>query len=123
MVEAGGEPWNTTTDKIADGEFTDGQKVSITLKWEGQDTPVTMEDSVKTADGKPQIDMRFSGNQQNNSDCGSGCIACLNSCWAGITSNAAYGYNAIDSGELSVFLDDSVMPADGTDVQITFALQ
>ena len=123
MVEAGGEPWNTTTDKIANGEFTDGQKVDVTLTWEGQDTPVAMADSVKTADGKLDIDMRFSGNLQNNKDCGSGCIACLNSCWAGVTSNASYGYDAIDSGEVSAFLDDSVMPADGTDVQLTFTLK
>ncbi len=123
MVEAGGEPWNTTTDKIADGEFTDGQKVEVTLTWEGQDTPVPLVDTVKTADGKLNVDMRFSGNLQNNKDCGSGCIACLNSCWAGVTSNAAYGYNTIDSGEVAAFLDDSVMPADGTDVQLTFTLK
>ena len=123
MIEAGGEPWNTTTDKIKDGEFTDGQKVDVTLKWEGQDTAVPMADSIRTADGKLDVDMRFSGNQQNNKDCGSGCIACLNSCWAGVTSNAAYGFNAIDSGEVSAFLDDSIMPEDGTDVQITFTLK
>lgn len=123
MIEAGGEPWNTTTDKIADGEFTDGQKVEVSLTWEGQDTPVTMAESVKSADGELKIDQRFSGNLQNNKDCGSGCIACLNSCWAGVTSNAAYGFNAIDSGEVSAFLNDSVMPADGTDVHLTFALK
>ena len=123
MIEAGGEPWNTTTDKIADGEFTDGQKVEVSLTWEGQDTPVTMAESVKSADGELKIDQRFSGNLQNNKDCGSGCIACLNSCWAGVTSNAAYGFNAIDSGEGSAFLNDSVMPADGTDVHLTFALK
>lgn len=123
MIEAGGEPWNTTTDKIADGEFTDGQKVDVTLTWDGQETPVAMADSIKAADGDFNVDMRFSGNLQNNKDCGSGCIACLNSCWAGVTSNASYGYNAIDSGEVSAFLNDSVMPADGTDVHITFALK
>ena len=123
MLEIGGEPWNTTTDKIADGEFTDGQKVDVTLTWDGQDTPVDMVDSVKAADGAFDVDMRFSGNLQNNKDCGSGCIACLNSCWAGVTSNAAYGYNAIDSGEVSAFLNDSVMPEDGTDVQLTFTLK
>ena len=123
MIEAGGEPWNTTTDKIADGEFTDGQKVEVSLTWDGQDTPVTMAESVKSADGELKIDQRFSGNLQNNKDCGSGCIACLNSCWAGVTSNAAYGFNAIDSGEVSAFLNDSVMPADGTDVHLTFALK
>lgn len=123
MIEAGGEPWNTTTDKIAAGEFTDGQKIDVTLTWEGQSEPVALADSVKTADGKPEIDMRFSGNLDNNKECGSGCIACLNSCWAGVVSNAAYGYDAIDSGSLSVFLDDSVMPADGTDIRLTFTLK
>ena len=123
MLEIGGEPWNTTSDKIADGEFTDGQKVDVTLTWEGQSEPVAMADSVKTADGKLDVDMRFSGNMDNNKECGSGCIACLNSCWAGITSNAAYGYGAIDSGNPSVFLDDSIMPEDGTDVQLTFTLK
>ena len=123
MIEAGGEPWNTTSDKIADGEFTDGQKIDVTLKWEGQDEPVALADALKTNDGKPDVDMRFSGNQANNAEAGSGCIACLNSCWAGITSNAAYGFGAIDAGNPSVYLDDSVMPEDGTDVQVTFTLK
>lgn len=123
MIQAGGTPWNTTDARLEDGEFTDGQKVSVSFTWEGQDTPVALADAVKTDDGKLEIDQRFSGNQIGNKEAGSGCIACLNSCWAGVTSNAAYGYNAIDSGEVSAFLNDSVMPADGTDVQITFALK
>lgn len=123
MIEAGGEPWNTTTDKIKNGEFTDGQKVDVTLTWDGQSEPVSMADSLKSADGRLDVDMRFSGNLENNKDCGSGCIACLNSCWAGITSNAAYGFDAIDSGSVSAYLDDSVMPSDGTDVQLTFTLK
>jgi hypothetical protein len=123
MVKAGGTPWNTTDARLEDGEFTDGQKVEISFIWEGQDTPVALADALKTDDGRPDIDMRFSGNQQGNKDAGSGCIACLNSCWAGITSNAAYGFNAIDSGNPHVYLDDSVMPADGTDVQVTFTLK
>lgn len=122
LIQAGGEPWNTTDAKIEDGEFTDGQKVDVTLKWEGQDVPVPLVDALKTDDGKPEIDMRFSGNQANNAEAGSGCIACLNSCWAGITSNAAYGYGAIDAGNPKVYLDDSIMPEDGTDVQVTFTL-
>ena len=123
MVAAGGEPWNTTDAKIADGEFTDGQNVNITFTWDGQDTPVPLYDMIKTADGKAEVDMRFSGNQANNVECGSGCIACLNSCWAGITSNAAYGFGAIDSGNPLVYLDDTVAPADGTVVLVTFTLE
>lgn len=98
MIKAGGEPWNTTDAKLEDGEFTDGQKVDVTLTWEGQDEPVALADALKTDDGKPNVDMRFSGNQANNKEAGSGCIACLNSCWAGITSNAAYAFGAIDAG-------------------------
>lgn len=122
MIEAGGEPWNTTSDKIKSGEFTDGQKVNITFTWDGQAEPVEMVDTVKSDNGAFDVDMRFSGNQANNAECGSGCIACLNSCWAGITSNAAYGYDAIDSGSVTAYLNDAVMPEDGTNVQATFTL-
>lgn len=122
MIEAGGEPWNTTSDKIANGEFTDGQKVNITFTWDGQTEPVEMVDTVRSDEGAFDVDMRFSGNQANNEECGSGCIACLNSCWAGITSNAAYGYDTIDSGSRTCYLNDAVMPEDGTDVQATFTL-
>lgn len=123
MVEAGGEPWNTTDEKLSDGEFTDGQKVSLTLTWEGQTEPVALRDALKTDDGRPDIDIRFSGNQQGNKNAGSGCITCLNSCWAGICSNAAYPFGAIDAGNPHVYLDDSVMPADGTDVLITYTIE
>ena len=123
MIQAGGTPWNTTDARLEDGEFTDGQKVSVSFTWEGQDTPVALADAVKTDDGKLEIDQRFSGNQIGNKEAGSGCIACLNSCWAGITSNAAYPFGAIDSGNPHAYLDDSVMPADGTDVQVTFTLE
>ena len=122
MIEAGGEPWNTTSDKIKSGEFTDGQKVNITFTWDGQTEPVEMVDTLKSDNGAFDVDMRFSGNQANNAECGSGCIACLNSCWAGITSNAAYGYDAIDSGSVTAYLNDAVMPEDGTNVQATFTL-
>ena len=123
MIQAGGTPWNTTDARLEDGEFTDGQKVSVSFTWAGQDTPVPLADAVKTDDGKLEIDQRFSGNQIGNKEAGSGCIACLNSCWAGITSNAAYPFGAIDSGNPHAYLDDSVMPADGTDVQVTFTLE
>ena len=123
MLEAGGEPGTKTKEQIEGGELIDGQKVAVTVLWDGADGPVDIADTVKTAEGKPDIDMRFSDNLQGNKDCGSGCICCLNSCWAGIVSNGAYAFGAVDSGNPSIYLDDSVMPADGTDVQITFALQ
>lgn len=123
MVAIGGTPWNTTSARLKDGEFTGGESVDITLQWDGQDTPVALVDALKTDDGKPEIDMRFSGNKIGNKKAGSGCIACLNSCWAGICSNAAYAFGAIDAGNPCVYMDESVMPADGTDVKVTFTLK
>lgn len=123
LIAVGGEPWNTTDAKLEDGEFTDGQKVDVTLTWDGQDEPVALADALKTDDGRPDIDIRFSGNQANNKEAGSGCIMCLSSCWAGICTNAAYPFGAVDAGNPHVYLDDSVMPADGTDVKVTFTLK
>lgn len=123
MIRAGGTPGNTTGEKLEDGEYADGQKVDVSFVWDGQDAPVALADAVKTDDGKLDVDMRFCGNQQGNKEAGSGCICCLNSCWAGICTNAAYPYGAIDAGNPHAYLDDSVMPEDGTDVQVTFTLQ
>jgi len=123
MKEAGGKPWNTSTDKIKDGEYTGGQKVDVTLTWDGHDDPVSLADCVKADKGDFKADMRFSGNLDNNKDCGSGCIACLNSCWAGITSNKAYAYNDIDSGKVKVTPNEDVLPDADTNVQVTFTLK
>lgn len=124
MVEAGGTPWCTDGKRLQDGEFTDGQKVDITVTWDGQEEPVALQDMVKTSDGgNLEGDFRFSGNQQGNEEAGSGCITCLNSCWAGIISNAAYPFGAIDSGNPTAMLNDEVAPQDGTIVKITFTLK
>lgn len=124
MEEVGGTPWCTDDSRLQDGEFTDGQKVDITMTWEGQDEPVALQDLVVTDDGTPlEGDFRFSGNQIGNKDAGSGCITCLNSCWAGITSNAAYGFGAIDSGKPCAYLNKDVAPEDGTIVKVTYTLK
>ena len=122
LEEVGGKPWNTSTDRIEDGEFTDGPKVKVTLSWDGEDS-VAFADTVKTADGNIKDDMRFSGNLDNNNDCGSGCVMCLNSCWAGILSNAAYGFNAIDGGDVVAQANTDNLPEAGTEVTITFTLK
>ena len=123
LEEVGGKPWNTEKKKIDDGEFTDGQKVKVTLTWDGQDDPIDFTKTVKSDKGNLKGDIRFSGNLDNNKDCGSGCVMCLNSCWAGILSNAAYGVNAIDGGDVLAQPDTDVLPEAGTEVQVTFQLE
>lgn len=121
LEEVGGKPWNTSTDKIDDGEYTDGPKVKVTLSWDGNDD-VKFADTVKTDSGNIKDDIRFSGNLDNNTDCGSGCVMCLNSCWAGILSNAAYGFNDIDGGKVKAQANTDNLPEAGTDVTVTFTL-
>lgn len=124
MMEIGGKPGNETTDKIADGEFVKGQPIDVTITWDGQDDPVSWEDFTKLEDGsKAKMDFVFGGNKQNNETAGSGCIACNNSCWAGITSNKAYAFGAVDAMKPGVYLNDKVAPADGTVVKVTFTLK
>lgn len=124
LVDIGGKSWNETADELKDGEFTDGQKIDVSLTWEGHEEPVTAADTLKLADGsRPGMDVRFSGNKENNARIGTGCILCLDSCWGGITSNAAYGFNSIASAEPEIFFDEEAVPGDGTQVQITFALK
>lgn len=120
LVKTGGTPWNTTDDKLAAGEYTDGEMVDVTLTWKGQKEPVKLQDILTTDKGDADIDMRFSGNKKNTADCGSGCLMCLNSCWAGAISNAAYPFDFIDSGKLQMKLNKDKAPKDGTKVKFTF---
>lgn len=119
LVKIGGNPW-TVDKKLVDGEFTDGEKVNVRLTWEGQNTLVELSNILKTDSGRPNIDMRFSGNKGGNNETKSGCITCLNSCWAGICTNAAYAYGAIDSGNPNVYLDESVLNKNVKQVKIIY---
>lgn len=124
LEKVGGTPWNTTDKELKDGEYTDGQKVKVTLTWKGQDEPVELSSILVTNGGKhPDTDIRFSGNKENIDKAGSGCILCLNSCWAGITSNAAYAFNDIDSGKVNMKLDKDTAPKDAQKVKVTFTLE
>lgn len=124
LVEVGGQPGNETTDKIKDGEFVKGQEIEVTMTWDGQDEPIAWEDFTKLKDGsRPDAKFLFGGNKQNNETAGSGCIACNNSCWAGIISNGAYAYGAVDAEDPAILLNDKVAPEDGTVVKVTFTLK
>lgn len=107
---------------IKDGEFVNGQPVDITLTWDGQDKPVKMIDTITTK-GDLNLNMVFGGAKENNANAGSGCISCLNSCWAGITSNAGLPFGAVTSGKPAAYLNKDVVPEDGTVVKFTFTLK
>lgn len=122
MMEIGGQPGNTEKNKIKSGEFVTGQDIDVSITWEGHPDPVSVADSV-TSDGDMNMNMVFVGNKDNNADCGSGCIACLNSCYAGITVNNGLAFDDITSGKVKAYLNKDTMPEDGTVVTVTFTLK
>lgn len=121
MIKIGGEPWDKMVPNKK-GQKTGGQKVKVTVSWKGnKDVPAVK--TLKTDNGQPKIDFRFSGNIKNAYKNNTGCIACLDSCSTGIVSNAAYGFGDIEGGKVKVMGNSKVLPKDGTIVKVTFALQ
>lgn len=70
-----------------------------------------------TASEERKMEMRFGGNIDVNQELATGCVMCLESCPAGITSNAAYQYQ-----EKITFGPSDKMPEKGTHVIVTFTV-
>lgn len=105
----------TADDK---GKFIEGDKLEVTLEWNGSNGPVPMADCLKRLDGSDyETDIRFGGNKVANAEWGTGCISCTFSCPAGIISNAKYGYGTED-----VIGNSDVLPPDGSYVLVTYKL-
>ena len=123
MIAAGFEPGDNLPVPCEDDAIIEGQPLSVTVTWEGQDEPVPFEKCIKTGDGKEYVgDWRFGGNIKKAYKANTGCILCIESCPVGIVSNAAYGYGVIENTKKQQFFgNDEVVPEDGTIVQITFA--
>lgn len=123
MIAAGFEPGDNLPVPCEDDAIIEGQPLSVTVTWEGQEEPVPFEKCIKTGDGKEYVgDWRFGGNIKKAYKANTGCILCIESCPVGIVSNAAYGYGVIENTKKQQFFgNDEVVPEDGTIVQVTFA--
>ena len=118
LVKLGAKPGDNLTVEDAAGKFVEGDKINVTVSWEGSNGEIPMADCIKTLDGTPyKTDVRFGGTLDANNELQTGCLCCLFSCPVGICSNAAYAY---DSGDVNS--NGDVLPADGTYVQVKFAL-
>lgn len=123
LVEVGAKTDDIKKEKITKGQYITGQSVEITATWDGQDDPLTFADLVVCSDGKLKTDFVFGGDKGNNADAGSGCITCLDSCWAGIVSNKAYPFGHITGGSMATMLNKDLGLEDGTIVKFTFTLK
>lgn len=106
----------------------DGNNIALDDKdgiIEGTDLDVTVENDgvtesfaeLFTASEARDMQMRFGGNLDVNQELGTGCIMCLESCPAGITSNAAYQFQ-----EAITFGPSDKMPEKGTHIIVKFTV-
>ena len=127
LISVGGVPGDKLyfADATPDGtQYIEGQKLDVTVSWEGSNGEVPFADVMMTGDGAPYVaDFRFGGNIKAAYAKNPGCILCTESCPVGITSNAAYGYGVVEHVKtLQFFGNPSVLPEDGTICQVTFTL-
>lgn len=125
MIDIGGVPGDNLDLPCDDGAVIEGDKVGITVSWDGSDGEIPFEDCVKTGSGEPyQMDARFGGNIKHAYAANTGCIFCLDSCPVGITSNAAYGFGVVEKDKTEQFYGNpDVLPEDSTLVTVTFTLE
>ncbi|QKF62136.1 YdjY domain-containing protein [Campylobacter curvus] len=122
LIQIGGKPGNNMTPKNAAETQVEGDKINISVTWDGAPKTYDINEVISDSNGKP-IDMRFGGNEANAMSFNTGCLACLDSCPVGIISNHTYTNGAVEKRNEVVFHGKKdVLPKDGTYVAISFKL-
>lgn len=131
LVELGAVPGNNIKPEdmrarnSAEGKSTEGSKLIVFLTWEGSDGEIPLDDAVvsEVANGEVRpLDLRFTGNLEFAQKYHPGCFICLDSCAAGISTNAAWPTGALNNKEVSFHGNAKVLPPDGTRVNVIVRL-
>jgi hypothetical protein len=88
LLSLGMKPGNNLTEN-SKGKYVEGDPLDVTVTWPGLNKEIPLKDFLVDSGGKG-FDIKFGGNRTASVAEDSGCITCLESCWVGITSNAAY---------------------------------
>ena len=124
---------NVTSANMGEQDMaTEGTTLALTFTWTGAPKVYTLAEIITEKSSLPGggpfgVSMKFGGNYQgtpgtNPSD-NTGCITCFYTCPAGITSNAnANSYLYGVDGAWRYVGNLSVLPADGTKIEITIRL-
>jgi hypothetical protein len=110
---------NVTLEDMAKGIKVEGDKLDVTVTWEGLGKEIPFADIITSSDPRP-MDVRFGGNLERAEQKNTGCILCLDSCAVGITSNSSYVTG--ESNTVKFFGNKDVLPEDGTKVTVIFRL-
>ena len=127
MIDCGFKAGNNlTADDMSatagEGKTIEGDKLEVTIEWDGQDAFPIEECFKPTKLDARTADWRFGGNLDRAKAKNTGCVLCLDSCAVGICSDAAWPCNTTTATNTTWFNGvESVLPADGTLVTVTFA--
>ena len=110
---------NMTKDNMGKAQV-EGDALDVSFQFDGNDKIFTVDEVVADSSGQP-IDIRFGGNYEFQEKAGTGCISCLLSCPAGITSNHTHKIGDDEKENFTLMLNKDNVPADKTPVIITFA--
>ena len=119
------KPADMKARNSSEGKSTEGSKLAVFLTWEGSNGEIPFDDAVisEVRDGEVRpIDLRFSGNIEFAQRAHPGCFICLDSCAAGISTNAAWPTGAMNNKEVSFKGNAKVLPPDGTRVNVIVRL-
>lgn len=88
LLAIGARPGDNLT-KGSNNKHVEGDELIVTATWPGLSKELTLNDIFYDSSGKG-FKIKFGGNRVAAAKENTGCITCLESCWVGITSNAAY---------------------------------
>lgn len=86
LTYLGLKPGNNLNEKTK-GVLVDGSEINVSIIYEGKQ--YALSDIIHDTNGKG-FEIKFGGNKDVQEKMKTGCIMCLESCYAGITSNARY---------------------------------
>lgn len=123
VVEIGGKPGNNMTGDNKETTHVKGDILNVTATWEGANKDYNLNDLIIDSNGKP-LEMHFGGNLETQLNVKTGCLFCLDSCPAGIASNANYTYGAVEKrGEVKYSGNKDILPSDGTLMAFTVKIK
>jgi hypothetical protein len=88
LVQIGAKPGNNLTEKST-GQSVAGDRLIVSAILPNTGKEFNLGRIFRDSSGKG-FSICFGGNRKTANDRNTGCITCLESCWVGITSNAAY---------------------------------
>jgi len=123
LFEIGGKAGENVKKDSPAGTQVEGDALDITVSWDGEDHAINDLFTSTGELGGKMLAPKFGGNAEMQGMAKTGCLFCLDSCAAGITSNNAVGWKSFDTKKVEFRGNGDILPADGSPVVVTFALQ